>query len=161
MRILTIALLTWALLVAAACSNSPEAAETIEGAAHVRDDGTLKLRGHIIHLLGIEVPLIERDCRTSIRPARCGYKPVLVLDRLVRGFVRCEVARQRPDRSLDARCTLRGERLFDERRDIAAIMLREGWAFTTEDAPRRYEKLELIARERDRGLWSDDFIDIR
>ncbi|MCB9943077.1 MAG: nuclease-like protein [Geminicoccaceae bacterium] len=128
----------------------------VEGLASVRDDGTLAVAGRRFSLYGIELAPFGRDCRTSLRPVRCGQRAVLVLDDLVHGFVRCT-----PVDTVSAVCTVSGRRMFDPPVDLAARLLIEGFALTRENAPYQYRQLEKIAMSRKAGIWGENFIDIR
>lgn len=128
----------------------------------MRADGSLSVGGRHVRLFGITIPLIERTCRTSIRPSRCGWKPVLVLDSMVDGFVRCTATGAAyADGATQAVCTVAGRRIGEPREDLAARMLLEGWAFAGEGAPGSYRALERLAESRERGLWSPGIVNLR
>lgn len=127
----------------------------------MEEDGSLVVDGYRIRLHGILIPLIERTCRTAFPPIRCGYKPVLVLDSMVDGFVHCTPVSRLRDGSLSAVCTVAGERIGEPREDLAARMLLEGWAFADENAPGAYRALERLAESREAGLWGSAFIELR
>jgi endonuclease YncB( thermonuclease family) len=136
-------------------------ARTISGLARVDDDGHLAVAGERIALAGIEVPTFGRVCRRTASPVRCGPPAVLVLDDLVSGFVRCETVSARGPYLLEGRCTVAARRLLDDRIDLAAELLRKGWAFARDDAPGLYRSLERLARTREIGIWSDAAVDWR
>jgi len=129
----------------------------VSGPARVDDEGRLVVEGRRIRLHGIDIPLFERTCRRSVRPVRCAPRAVLALDGFVEGFVHCQPRAPAADADFAGRCTIRADRLFDDRIDLAELMLREGWAFARPGAPPRYHALERLARARERGLWRDDF----
>jgi endonuclease YncB( thermonuclease family) len=136
-------------------------ARAISGLARVDDDGHLVVAGERIALAGIEVPTFGRVCRRTASPVRCGPPAVLVLDELVRGFVRCEIVSTRGPYLLEGRCTIAARRLLDDRLDLAAELLRRGWAFALDDAPGLYRSLERLARTRESGIWADAAVDWR
>lgn len=92
-------------LIVAAILAWPAAADVV-GAAIVKDDGTLLVRQRIVRLFGIVIPRTGRTCDTGIRPARCGPRAVLALERRARGFVRC--AEGGPRWGRDHACRLPG-----------------------------------------------------
>lgn len=136
-------------------------ARTVSGLARVDDFGRLLVAGETIELSGIDLPLHDRACRRTTRPVRCGPRAVMILDGLVRGFVHCTITARRAGGRLEGRCTIAGRRLFDERIDLAAELLRQGWAFARDDAPGLYRALERMARSRGLGVWTDATVDIR
>ena len=113
----------------------------LEGPARVNDTGNLVIGGREVALAGIDMPIFDRACRQGVRPIRCGPRAVLVLDAKVRGFMHCEVTGRRSDQVREGRCTVAPRRLFDDRVDLAAELLREGWAFARDDAPELYRSL--------------------
>ncbi len=125
------------------------------------DRGNLIVDGREIALAGIDIPTFDRVCRQAVRPIRCGPRAVLILDDKVRGFVHCEVTGRRTEQVLEGRCTVADRRLFADRRDLAAELLQEGWAFARDDAPSLYRSLERMARSRELGVWGDRRIDLR
>ena len=136
-----------------------QSSTSVSGPALVRDDGSLSVGGRRVVLFGIDIPLIEDDCRLVVRPRRCAPAAVLVLDDLVQGFVRCRLL-ARHGRTTVAQCTIRGDGL-DERRDLAAELLVRGFALAGANAPSRYRQLERLAEARGLGLFAEGFIDIR
>jgi endonuclease YncB( thermonuclease family) len=143
-----------AWLLAAAVSEAAEA-RTLSGLARVTDAGTLVVEGREVALAGIDVPTFDRVCRRSLRPVRCGPSAVLILDDLVTGFVQCQPVGRRGTGIIEAQCTVAGRRMLDDRIDLAAELLRQGWAFAREDAPGSYRSLERLARTRGIGIWDD------
>ena len=141
-------------LLAAAASPAAEA-RTLSGLARVTDAGTLIVDGYEVALAGIDVPTFDRVCRRSLRPVRCGPTAVLILDDLVSGFVRCAPVGRRGSGIIEAQCTVAARRMLDDRIDLAAELLRQGWAFAREDAPGSYRSLERLARTRGIGIWND------
>lgn len=113
----------------------------------VQDDGTLKIKGKIVHLYGIYVPDTGRTCRTNVRPVRCTSRAAHALEfKIGSSFVRCERKKTNPDRSLVAQC-------FVKEKDLSAYLLERGWAVATPDAPFDYVAMERIARSRGLGVW--------
>jgi endonuclease YncB( thermonuclease family) len=145
------------LLVAATTA----AAQSVDGLARVTDAGHLIVGGREIALAGIEIPDFDRTCRRTVTPIRCGPRAVLILDGKVRGFVHCDILGKGPSGLPEGRCTIAGRRMLDDRIDLAAEMLREGWAFARDDASGSYRALERLARTREVGMWKDAAVDLR
>jgi endonuclease YncB( thermonuclease family) len=136
-------------------------AQSVNGLARVTDEGHLIVSGREIALAGVEIPIFDRTCRRSITPTRCGPRAVLILDDMVRGFVHCEMVGTNPAGLPEGRCTIAGRRMLDDRIDVAAELLREGWAFARDNASGNYRALERLARTREVGMWNDAVVDLR
>jgi endonuclease YncB( thermonuclease family) len=136
------------------------AARVLDGLALVQDDGSLRVGGETVYLYGVYIPQYQRTCTSVVNPTRCAASPVLVLDNLVDGFVRCEVVRQGRD-AVQGVCTQAGRKLFGPREDIAATMISRGWALAAEDAPPQYRALESLAKSREIGLWGPNIVRVR
>jgi endonuclease YncB( thermonuclease family) len=154
-RVLVICLAT--VLSAAA---SPAAARVLDGLAIVQANGSLRVQGETVYLYGVYLPQFERTCTTFVRPPRCGAPSVLVLERLVEGFVQCRIVRAGGG-SQQGVCTQRGRDLFGPREDIAATLVRQGWALAAEDSPPEYRALESLAKSREVGLWGPKILNLR
>jgi endonuclease YncB( thermonuclease family) len=128
------------------------AARELYSYALVRDDGSLQIKGRIVHLFGVYLPPSDRKCRSNVRPVRCGPRAALELDSKIQGFVRCELQNRNEDGSFDAICYVDSSS-FSEGEDLAAYLLSWGWAVALPDAPFEYHVLERIARERGLGIW--------
>ncbi len=136
------------LLILLAGTGLPPFREDIVSYAIVQDDGTLITGGHQhLELYGIYIPLNDRTCRTFIIPPRCGPRAVLMLDFKIDGhFVHCQRLGAEEDGTISAVCKVNGD-------DVAAWMLKQGWAVALPDAPFEYQVWEKIARKHDRGIW--------
>jgi len=122
--------------------------------AFVEADGSLRLGQTIVRLYGIYIPPSERTCRTFVRPARCGSRAALALEQKIDGMVYCDAVSRNRDRSVNAVCEISsGAAQFGEREDLAAYLLRQGWAVALPGAPFAYHTLERIARTQGRGVW--------
>ena len=124
------------------------AAADIGARAIVQDDGTLKVNGKTVRLYGIYIPTFGYTCRTNIRPRRCAPRAVLQLDFKVHGFVYCDEVQRFTDRSVSAVC-----RVGQKREDLAAWLLRQGWAVALPGAPFEYLTMERFAEANRRGFW--------
>lgn len=127
-------------------------AETFSGIGFVQPDGTLRVAGRTVHLWGIYLPLEHETCFRFLRPVRCGSAAVLALELKIDGFVRCRAQAVREDRGVEAICRTDGLP-FSEGEDLAAFLLRNGWALARPEAPFEYHALERIARHRNLGVW--------
>lgn len=122
--------------------------------ALVQKDGTLKIGGRIIRLYGIYLPPTARICRSFLQPTRCAARGVLALERKIQGFVFCDPVGRYADGSLSAVCRVRSRSAtYGPYEDLAAFLLREGWAVARPGAPFEYSVLERIAQARERGIW--------
>ena len=125
----------------------PAAPANIKSYAFVNDDGTLKVRGKIIHLYGIHIPTTSRTCNQQFRPPVCAPRAARALKfKLSSGFVDCEPRVTNADRSIVALCRVKDI-------DLSAYLLERGWAVALPDAPIEYQTLEKIARSRGMGVW--------
>lgn len=134
------------LLIGLGLAPTVPAAADIAGYAIVQDDATLKLRHHRIRLAGIYLPPTGRDCRTNVRPARCGSRAALALAFKARGRIVCDGEVRNADGTVTATCRTREV-------DLAAYLIEMGWAVALPDAPFEYKTLERIARDRGLGVW--------
>lgn len=142
-----------ALLLALGAGPRPAMAE-VGTPALVRSDGALKVGVKIIRLHGIHIPTTRRTCRFFLRPVRCGPQAVLALDFKIHGFVYCTRVGRNPDGTTSAICRVNSnDPTFGPREDLAAYLLRRGWAVALPDAPIDYITWERIARHQGRGIW--------
>ncbi len=129
-----------------------DAAAKIKGNAFIQDDGTLHINRHRIRLYGIYIPQTGRSCKTFLRPVACGSRAKLALELLIDGFVTCEPVARLADRSISAYCRV-GRGSVSPGEDLAAYLLKQGWAVAPPGAPYEYVVLDQIARAHHRGLW--------
>ena len=135
-------------------------ARVLDGLAIVQADGSLRVDGETVYLYGVYLPRLERTCSSLVLPPRCGAPSVLVLNDLVDGFVRCQVVREGRN-AVQGICTQPGRDLFGERVDIAATLVRRGWALAADEAPAQYRALEALAKSREVGLWGPKILNLR
>jgi len=135
-------------IVVLVCLASPAVnGAQVDGIAFVNDDGTLSVRNRTVRLYGILIPPTEESCYFFERPAPCGPRAVLALKfNIGTDFVHCTTRSRNMDGSYNALCEAGDE-------DLAAELLRQGWAVTLPDAPLEYQALEKIARNRGIGVW--------
>jgi endonuclease YncB( thermonuclease family) len=151
--------IAWRLLIFAAvligitASTTPAVtAADIIGAATVREDGSLRIRGQTVWLFGIYVPPTSRKCSGFLRPVRCGGRVALALDFKIQGFVYCWKIGENLDASISAICHVR-RTSGSGSDDLAAYLLVEGLALALPGAPFEYVALERIAQTQGRGVW--------
>ena len=148
------AILSLALLITA----GPTTAADISGHAFVQDNGSLRVGHWTVHLFGVYVPPTGTVCRTFERPIKCAPRAALALDFKIRGFVHCDRQAVNPDRSVTAVCWT-GRTRLSEGEDLAAYLLKKGWAAALPEAPFEYQVLERVARTRGLGIWGFAFGD--
>lgn len=126
--------------------------EPVEAAVTARarasDGDSLHLGEDRVRLLGIDAPELAQMCTdASGREWPCGRKARDAMSVLLRrGELTCQPdGRDRYDRML-AHCRIGKE-------DIAAVMVRDGWAVATED----YFAEEKAARRARKGIWQGGF----
>lgn len=141
-----------AMGLAAALWAAPAAADAGQ-LAFVQDDATLRVAGRTVRLYGIHIPETSNFCRGGLQPVRCASRAALALDFRIQGFVYCDPVTRRADGSLDAVCRVDGRGGRNRREDLAAYLLRHGWAVALPGAPIEYVTLERIARAHGRGIW--------
>ena len=147
-RSLAAILITFTAVLAA----PPAFAREFSSYAMVQEDGSLQVGRYKVNLDGIYIPPTGRHCRTFVRPIFCGSRAALALELKIQGFVYCQGRSTNPDRSLNATCFV-DRTHFSEGEDLAAYLIRWGWAVALPDAPFEYQVLEKIAREQSRGMW--------
>ena len=120
--------------------------------AKVNDDGSLRVGTREVHLYGIYIPPTGQTCRTYVSPPVCGSRAALALEFRIQGFVHCQQKSTNRDRSINAVCHV-DRRHADEGEDLAAYLIRQGWALALPEAPFEYQALEKIARRQSAGVW--------
>lgn len=124
-----------------------------ESYAIVQDDASLRIRNQTVHLFGVFIPGGENQCRTLIRPARCGLnRAAVALDFKIQGFVRCDPQALRADGSIEAVCVINASS-FSPGEDLAAYLIEQGLAIARPDAPFEYQALQEIAKANRQGFW--------
>ena len=141
-----------ALLLTAAVCVAPAQATEISSYAGINSDGSLRIKGKTIHLVGIHIPQTGKTCSRNKRPPVCGSRAVVALDFKIDGFVRCEIVDRNQDGSLVGWCRVKASH-FSEGEDLSAYLLQKGWAVALPDASIEYQTLEKIARSRQFGIW--------
>jgi len=137
------------------------AADSFEGHAIVRDDGSLLIKNRVVVLYGIYLPPTDRQCRDWIRPVRCDSRGVLALDFKVRGFITCFPRGEDSEGRVHAICYVDRTGL-DSGEDLGAYLIQKGWALALPNAPFEYQAMERIAQTRGLGVWgyfADSFTD--
>ncbi len=120
--------------------------------ARVNEDGSLLVGNRKVHLYGIYLPPTGQTCKTFISPPVCGSRAAIALDFRIQGFVSCQQKSVNRDRSITAVCHV-DRRHSREGEDLAAYLIRQGWALALPAAPFEYHALEKIARQQSAGVW--------
>jgi hypothetical protein len=129
----------------------------VEGLATAQGDGSLRIDGQTVRLHGVYLPDVDPTCQPMLTLSpRCNARSVQVLRGMLTGFVRCEIVRGGGN-VLHGICTVQGDDLFGPRADLAAWLIKAGWALPAPGAPARYYALEALARARGAGLWAYPF----
>jgi endonuclease YncB( thermonuclease family) len=128
------------------------AAYEIVGLAFVKDDATLLIRNHVVHLYGIYIPPAASNvCLNRNEQERhCG--PGAALDYWVNGFLHCYPQEEYDDGSLSAVCYA-NRTTFSPGDDLAAYLIQQGYALATPDAPSEYRAYESAAQSQGLGVW--------
>jgi endonuclease YncB( thermonuclease family) len=129
------------------------ALSAVEGVARAIDGDTLELAGERIRLWGIDAPERSQTCRLAAQAWRCGQDAAKALARLLEaGPIECEPRDRDRYGRLVARCTAAGS-------DIAAVMVRDGWALDfARYSDGAYLADQQVARAARAGLWRGQFV---
>ena len=149
---------TLALMAAAAAPTPHDAraqglgAADVTAAVRVLDGDTLEIAGTTVRLFGIDAPERNQTCTVRDLPWPCGALARDALADLAAGrVVECTpVARDALGRIM-ARCQAAG-------RDLAATMVKGGWALAARPESLDYVALEEAAAKSRAGLWRGDFV---
>lgn len=145
-------LLTGALVLLTLLATESSRAREFSSYARVNADGSLRVGSREVHLYGIYIPSTGQTCRTYFSPPVCGSRAALALEFRIQGFVHCKQMSVNRDRSLNAVCRVNHTR-FSDGEDLAAYLIRKGWALALPKAPFEYQALENIARQQSVGVW--------
>jgi endonuclease YncB( thermonuclease family) len=123
----------------------------IVGRPFVQDDCTIEINNHVVHLYGIYIPPSAREDRCwNLRRGPCTARAAL--DFRVQGFVHCYPQGKYDDGSLSAVCYV-NQTTFHQGIDLAAYLLKSGYALATDDAPLEYRAYERKAQSLGLGVW--------
>ena len=136
-------------VAALALGIATASAEEFTSYALARNDGTLLIQSRVVRLYGIYIPDTGFTCRSISSPAECGSRAALALEfKTGNQFVTCREVAMLSDGSVSAVCWIEGEG-----EDLAAYLIRQGWALARPGAPFEYTALERIAEKRGLGVW--------
>ncbi|HMN38516.1 MAG TPA: thermonuclease family protein [Hyphomicrobium sp.] len=123
----------------------------VSGRARVVTGDRLSVAGKLVHLAGIDAPHPAQPCyRGNGRRWGCATSALGTLRRLVRGRrVACELKAGGDKAPQQAHC-----RAGDV--DLAAAMVRKGYAFASDDFGRPYASEEESARAQKIGVWQGE-----
>lgn len=131
---------------------SPARAADPTATPYVVDGDTLVLEGRTLDLLGIDAPEKDQDCGFKKWRYACGRMATYALVEILGDhWVRCK-----PSKHIRraATCYIGAD---DSPKDVAAMMVRRGWAVANRKVSTRYVKDEKIARAAKSGLWQGAF----
>ena len=136
-----------ALVLAFGVAPLPSAGAEFTSYALVREDGSMLIDGRVVRLYGIYIPDTGTTCRTFISPPECGTRAALALEfKTGTHFVTCREVAPLSDGSVSAVC-------WADEEDLAAYLIRNGWALARPEAPFEYAALERIAERQGIGVW--------
>lgn len=120
----------------------------ISGRARAISGDTIRIDGRLIRLSGIEAPEVIQMCKDRRRRNwRCGRRARAALRQLVRRRkTECTSVSEIDGGRLQATCTVGGE-------DLAAQMVRKGYAFSEGGLLTSYASDETAAKDALRGVW--------
>jgi endonuclease YncB( thermonuclease family) len=126
--------------------------KTVRGRAYASGADTLRIEGRTVRLAGIDAPEAEQRCGRG-RGARCGAAAETALSRLVgRRSVTCTLSGSDPAGRPLGQCSA-GDR------DIAAELVRQGYAFAGGGILASYASQEREARAAKAGVWAADDVE--
>ena len=152
MRLLAILKVAPALVLAAAVAfrPAPGTAAEITGKVWIIDGDTLQIEQTFVHLAGIDAPELGQRCLLEGKEWRCGLEAALALRKLVAfGGVVC--TSEHEGAMVRGACTAAGK-------DLAEVLLSQGYALALPDAFPAYQAAEAAAKEAKFGLWRGDFV---
>ena len=126
----------------------PAVAQEHSGIPRVVDGNTIIIIFQNIRLFGIEAPNAEQLCEIDGESWLCGWEATNALAHIVgRHWVSCRQNRLNERGVVDATC-FAGNVL-----NINAWMVRNGWATAQNQTNTRFLQLELLARQKQIGIW--------
>lgn len=122
------------------------------GQAIVLDGDTLEFDEVVIDLHGIDAPEFQQTCQRGKHSLACGaYATAALLTRVYGKQLWCFEKGRTAEMHIVARC-------YVGLSDLAAGLVKEGWAFAIDEPGNTYKDEEGIARDTRRGVWSGDFV---
>ncbi len=141
-------------LLLALAAATPALADPIAGRASVIDGDTIEIHGTRIRISGIDAPESRQTCKSKENgeDVRCGQRAAFWLsDQLAAHVVTCSQDGEDRYHRVLAHCEVAGQ-------DVAAEMVRAGWALAFVRYSREYEPQEVEARSSGSGLWAYEFV---
>ena len=123
--------------------------QPLDGIAVVVEGDRLLVNGLPVRLYGIDAPEIGQTCYSRRGAAYdCGSAARDILDRLIASRpVQCSIYSVLASAEQVGICSINGQ-------DLAAVMVRLGWAFPARGLASRYESIEAKAQTSRSGVWS-------
>jgi endonuclease YncB( thermonuclease family) len=127
--------------------------KTIEGRTRVIDGDTLKIGKSRIRLHGIDAPESKQRCKDKkLSHWLCGQAATKALKEKIDGkVVQCLSDKKDRYKRYIAICSVDGGNLNQ-------WLVLNGWAVAYRKYSKDYIKVETIAKSRETGIWSGDFI---
>jgi endonuclease YncB( thermonuclease family) len=124
----------------------------ISGKARVIDGDTLRIKGKVIHLHGIDAPETRQSCRAEGVRYPCGAMATAKLVGLTLGHeVQCAGRDRTRAGELLAVCSV-GDR------ELNAVQVDAGWAIAYVRETKNYQAAEAKAKAAKSGLWRGRFV---
>lgn len=130
-------------------ATRPPSLPTIIGTGMAVEGDVVSVNGSAVKLWGIDAPDAGQTCQTKAnQPYDCFNRAKDELSRLIgQNQVTCyERGTDRNGQSVGT-CAVNGL-------DLAALMVRNGWALAYHELSPQYANLEAYAQARTRGLWT-------
>jgi endonuclease YncB( thermonuclease family) len=144
----------WAPLVLALIAGAASA-EPIVGKARVIEGDIIEINRLRIRLFGIDAPEPGQTCLAGGSPWACGQNATFGLSAIMeRQWVHCSPQTGSTAERIVAVCRLAG----DNGPDIAAGMVRQGWALAYPPGSGTYTAEERLAQKAKSGIWVGRFV---
>lgn len=151
-RQFTIVAFLASLLIALVVAPAPPARAEVTGKPRVIDGNTMEIAGERIRLYGIAAPAPDQTCTADGAEWSCGEEAMFALVfETAYHWVTCRGDSRDRAGQLVAVCTIGPY-------DLAALMVRKGWAVADRRYANDYVDEEDEARAARRGLWRGEFV---
>lgn len=137
-----------ALVMLAAASGAGAFNGTVD---RITDADTFYVGGTEVRLDGVDAPDADQICTRAGEKYKCGEEAKAALLRIVAGRpVTCQKVGEDVFKRAVVRCEVGDQ-------DLAAELVRQGWAVAFRKFSKRYVSQEDEARKAKRGLWEGSF----
>lgn len=130
-------------------AKPPAPLPTTIGSGMALEGDLISVNGSAVKLWGIDAPDAGQTCQTrSNQPYDCFNESKNVLSNIIgQNQVTCYIRGKDRNGQSVGTCAVNDL-------DLAALMVRDGWALAYADLSPQYVDLEGVAQARNRGLWS-------